>query len=312
MRFLYVIDPLDTLNLDTETTLLVAEEAARRGHENHVAGIGDLYYDDGPRVRAAALELDLARQPFYRLGPATDGGLRDFDLVLMRKDPPVDGRYLAATFVLERAAAEVPVVNDPVALRTLGEKLFPLAFPELVPPTLMTDNRDRVAAFVARHGRAIVKPLSECSGRGIRLLTAERDLPPDIGGQFVVVQRFVDAVAEGDKRILLLDGGVLGAVNRIPQGPDALANIHQGARVAATEIARRDQEIIDAIAPALRRAGVWFAGIDVIGGWLIEVNITSPSAARQINAVMGTRIERSIVDFLERMAGGGPWRGADR
>jgi len=222
--------------------------------------------------------------------------------VLMRKDPPVDAQYLAATFILERAAAAVPVINDPVALRMFNEKLLPLAFPGLTPPTLVSNDPQRVAAFVREHGRSILKPLDDCSGRGIRILRTADAVPAELGGQFVLVQKFIEKVVEGDKRIFLLAGEVIGAVNRIPRGPEDLANIHQGATVAPTIITARDREIVGAVAPTLIRRGLWMAGLDVIGGCLTEINVTSPSAARQINAVSGTHIERQIVDFIERRA----------
>ena len=301
MRILYVIDPLDSLNLETETSLLMMEEAARRGHENSISTIDDLYLTEhAARARTHPIALDLARRPFYRLGDAHDRALGEFDLILMRKDPPVDARYLAATFVLERAAALVPVINDPVGLRTVNEKLLPLAFPGLTPPTLVTNDRTRIAGFVRGHGRAILKPLDQCSGRGIRLLASEQDIPTEIEGAFVLVQQFIEAVREGDKRIFLLDGIALGAVNRVPRRPEDLANIHQGAAVVATTITPRDHTIIATVAPTLQRLGLAMAGIDVIGGHLTEINVTSPSAVRQINAVSGTHLERQLVDFLER------------
>jgi glutathione synthase len=194
------------------------------------------------------------------------------------------------------------VVNNPASLRTVNEKLLPLQFPQFAPPTLVTSDLDRVAAFAAQHGRTILKPLDDCSGRGIRIVAAGAPIPQEWAGQFLMVQRFIPEVAEGDKRILVLDGEILGAVNRIPRGPDALANIHQGARVVATTITPRDREIVTAITPLLRERGLWLAGIDVIGGYLTEINVTSPSAARQINTVSGTQIEKPVVDFLEAMA----------
>lgn len=306
VRWLFVIDPLDTLNLETETSLLMMEEAARRGHESSIATINDLFLlGDEARAETRTISVDLNARPFYRLGPPRDVALSGYDLVLMRKDPPVDATYLGATFILEHASAVVPVINDPVALRTINEKLYPLAF-GFHPPTLVTNDARRVAAFVAAQGRSILKPFEDCSGRGIRILPDAAAVPAELGSAFVIVQRFIEAVIEGDKRIFLLDGEVLGAVNRIPRDRDALANIHQGAAVAATTITARDREIVAAVGPELVRRGVHMAGLDVIGGYLTEINVTSPSAARQINAVSGTHIERQIVDSLERRAGGRP------
>ncbi|MCK6553512.1 glutathione synthase [Candidatus Binatia bacterium] len=310
MDVLVVIDPLDSLNLTTETSLLLIEEMARRGHRCAVATLGDLYLTEhGAGVRAQPIALDLGQRPYYRLGAASECEFEAFDLVLFRKDPPVDEAYVTATLILDRAAAVVPVVNDPASLRTVNEKLLALEVPEFTPPTLVSNDPDRLAAFAAQHERIVVKPLTDCSGRGIAVVAAG-EAPATLRafvsaqqGRYVVAQRFLPGVAAGDKRIFLLDGEAIGAVNRVPLGPDRLANIHQGARVAATTITPRERAIVAALRPILRARRLWLAGIDVIDGWLTEVNVTSPSAARQINAVSGSRIEVPIVDFLERLAG---------
>jgi glutathione synthase len=306
MHVLFIIDPLETLNLTTETSLLLVEELARRGHQASVATLTDLYLSDqGAGVRAQSISLDLSRQPFYALGAADDHRFGDFDLVLMRKDPPVDADYIAATFVLERAAAEVPVINDPASLRTVNEKLLPLNLSHLVPPTLISNDARRLAAFAAAHGRVVLKPLDDCSGRGIEVVedADEGRIAAYVAarsGRYIMMQQFIAGVVAGDKRIFLLAGAAIGAVNRVPKSIHHLANIHQGARVEATTLTARDHAIIAAVKPLLAGRGLWLAGIDVIDGYLTEINVTSPSAARQINAVSGTHIERTIVDWLER------------
>jgi glutathione synthase len=311
MHTLFVIDPLEHLNLATETSLLLIEEMQRRGHETSIATLADLFLNEqGAGVRARAIVLDLARRPFYRLGAEADHGFADFDLVLMRKDPPVDAAYIVATFVLERAATAVPVVNDPVSLRCVNEKLLPLSFPQFSPPTLISNEAGRLTAFAEAHERIVLKPLEDCSGRGIQVLEgrhAAQGVGPYLAarhGRYVMAQRFIDGVAAGDKRIFLLAGEPIGAVNRVPRSPTELANIHRGARVEATTLSARDREIIAAVTPLLLQHRLWLAGIDVIDGYLTEINVTSPSAARQINAVSGAHIEVAIVDFLERLSGG--------
>ena len=308
MRVLFVIDPLETLNLTTETSLLLMEELARRGHSTAVATLADLYLtESGAGVRAATIRLRPSGQRFYELGAAVDCAFTEFDLVLMRKDPPVDTAYLAATFVLERAAAVVPVVNDPVSLRTVNEKLWPLSWPQFAPATLISSDAGRLVAFARSHGRVVLKPLEDCSGRGIALVDAEHALQRIAAhlaahaGRPVMAQQFLEGVTAGDKRILLLAGESVGAVNRIPRSRDHLANIHQGARVAATRLTEREHEIIAAVKPRLLQHRLWLVGIDVIDGHLTEINVTSPSAARQINAVSGTHVEVPIVNFLERV-----------
>ena len=311
MRFLFIIDPLDSLNLATETSLLLIEEMARRGHSAAVATLPDLYLTEhGAGVRAAAIRLRPSGQPFYALGAAADHPFTDFDLVLMRKDPPVDTAYLAATFILERAAAVVPVVNDPVSLRLVNEKLWPLSLPQFAPPTLVSGAVERLAMFAAAHDRVVLKPLEDCSGRGIALIDraqARERIAAYMAahnGRPVLAQQFLEGVVAGDKRILLLAGEPLGAVNRVPRSRDHLANIHQGARVEATTLTACDHAIIAAIRPLLLQHRLWLAGIDVIDEHLTEINVTSPSAARQINAVSGTRVEVPIVDFLETFTPG--------
>lgn len=309
MHVLFIIDPLPALNLETETSLLLIEELARRGDSASVATLDDLYVtEDRAGVRAQAIRVDLTQQPFYDLDAAQEGPFSRFDLVLMRKDPPVDANYLTATFILERAATEVPVLNPPLALRSLNEKLLPLHFPALSPATLVSNDAARLARFAASHGRVVLKPLEDCSGRGIRILDAGDAASiaayvAALGGRHVLAQEFLEGVVGGDKRILLLEGEAIGAVNRIPADRDHLANIHQGARVEATTLSPRDQTIVAALRPVLAAHDIWLAGIDVIDGRLTEINITSPSAVRQINAVGGLQLERQLVDSLTARLG---------
>jgi glutathione synthase len=309
MHTLFIVDPLDTLNLQTETSLLLIEELARRGHTAAVATLSDLFLSDaGSGVRARTIVLNLNQQPFYQLGAPVEHRLTDFAVVLMRKDPPVDADYIVATHVLEQAAQAVPVVNDPASLRLVNEKLWPLAWPQFAPPTLVSNDVARLQAFTEAHGRIVLKPLEDCSGRGVQFvdaIQAARIIGPYVAARqqrYVMAQKFLPGVAAGDKRILLLEGAPIGAVNRVPRGPDQLANIHQGARVEATTLTAREEAIIAAVGPQLQARRLWLAGIDVIDGYLTEINVTSPSAARQINQVNGAHVEVPIVDFLERLA----------
>lgn len=308
MHCLLIIDPLDTLNLSTDTSLLLIEEMARRGHQVSVALLSDLYLSErGAGVRAQGIALDMGRRPFYQLSAPGDHAFTDFNLVLMRKDPPVDVEYLIATCVLERAAEQAPVVNDPVSLRLLNEKLLPLRFPQFAAPTVVSNQPERLQAFLATHGRIVLKPLNDCSGRGVELLDQSgwkrvAEYVAAQGGRHVMAQQFLPGVVAGDKRILLLEGEPLGAVNRVPRSAEHLANIHQGARVEATTLSEREREIITAVRPMLLQQRIWLAGIDVIDGYLTEINVTSPSATRQINEVSKTRLEVPMVDSLERLA----------
>jgi glutathione synthase len=315
LDLLFVLDPLEVLILETETSLLMMREAARRGHANHVAYVRDLYLRDREsRALARPIAIDESARPYWRFGPPSDRPLGSFDMVLMRKDPPVDATYHAALTILEPAREEVPIVNDPAGLRTSNEKLLPLEIPGASVPSVLTADSEVIAAFVREHEEVVVKPLNEFSGRGItRLSIRDSALDADaVGalaahhGQHILVQRFLPEVERGDKRVIVLDGEPIGWVNRIPRPGSFRANIHQGARVEPTELSDREREIIAAARPILADRGLAMAGFDFIGGWLTEINVTSPSAVRQINQVMGKRLEVPIVDWIERRAAEGP------
>jgi glutathione synthase len=283
---------------------------ARRGHQTSVATLPDLYLtEQDAGVCARTIALDLTLRPFYQLGAPADRPFDDFDLVLMRKDPPVDADYIIATHILERAAAVVPVVNDPVSLRTVNEKLLPLSVRQFTPPTLITDDASRLEAFAAVHGRIVLKPLDDCSGRGIQLVDAAHAAQvvgtyvAAHGRRYIMAQQFLAGVVAGDKRILLLAGEPIGAVNRIPQSPDHLANIHQGARVEATTLTAREQAIVAAVKPLLLERRLLLAGLDVIDGYLTEINVTSPTGIRQVKAFGGADIARMFWDAVEKKIG---------
>jgi glutathione synthase len=312
LELLFVLDPLEVLILETETSLLMMREAARRGHANHVAYVRDLYLRDREaRALARPISIDEAVRPYWRFGPPADRPLASFDIVLMRKDPPVDATYHAALTILEPARDQVPIVNDPAGLRTSNEKLLPLEIPGASVPSVVTADPEVIAAFVREHEEVVVKPLNEFSGRGItRLSIRDSALDADaVGalaahhGQHVLVQRFLPEVERGDKRVFVLDGEAIGWVNRVPRPGSFRANIHQGAQVEPTELTDRERELIAAARPILAERGLAMAGFDFIGGWLTEINVTSPSAVRQINQVMGTRLEVPLVDWIERRAG---------
>lgn len=314
LDLLFVIDPLEGLILETETSLLLIEEAQRRGHSNRIAHVRDLWLDGREsRARCRTIELHEVARAAWSLGPDEDRPLAGFDLVLMRKDPPVDEVYHDALMVLEPARASVPVVNDPVGLARSNEKLLPLEIPGAAPPTVVTADPEVVAAFAREHEDVVIKPLNEFSGHGItRLTTRESALDPDAigalaahGGRHVVVQRFLPEVEAGDKRVFVVDGEPLGWVNRVPRPGSFRANIHQGARVEPTELTDREREVVAAAAPLLAARGLELAGFDFIGGWLTEINVTSPSALRQIDRVMEARLEAPLLDWIEARAAEG-------
>lgn len=311
LQFVFLMDPYETLNLETETSLLLMDELIKRGFDVAWLQEEDIWLSNGRLFGRVRQVLHTA--PF-QLGSPHTRHLDEFDALLPRIDPPVNTRYVQVTQLLDFLSPHVVQFNPAHALRTFNEKLLPLLWPQFTPPTLVSSDVEELVAFLARHRDIVLKPLNECSGRGIRRLQHQtnhdaRDELERLLGEdrkptgFMLVQKFLPGVRNGDKRVFLLDGEPLAAVNRIPKDPHSLANIHQGAICEVTSLTSRELEILSVIGPFLRRENIMLAGADFIDGYLTEVNITSPSALRQINAVNHTSVETVIVDaMLNRIA----------
>lgn len=311
MHIVVVMDPPSTVNVDEDTSFALMFEAEQRGHRVDHCLLEDLFLDHGSvwaRVRPAHCQRD-PKAPIT-LGEPEDVDLRKVDAVLMRKDPPFDEDYLWATLMLEHARGETLLINDPRGLREANEKIYATYFPELMPETLIASDKARIKAFVARLGtRGVIKPLGGAGGEGIFALDLD---DPNInaiietltrgGKQVAMVQRFLPEVVEGDKRVLLLDGEPLGAIMRVPQGGDLRSNIHAGGRVDAADIDEHDRRIIAQVAPRLRADGLVFVGLDVIGGKLTEVNVTSPTGIQQMARLMGQNVSGRVIEWLEAKA----------
>lgn len=304
--FLFVMDAYETLNLQTETSLLLMQELLQRGHQVSWLQEEDLALQQN---QPAGIVYPVLSTAPFKLGMPVMKELRHFDAMLVRKDPPFNARYLQLTLILDHLDSRVLQFNEVSALRNFNEKMLPLHWPEFMPPTLVSMNEQQLTEFLAEHRTVILKPLDDCSGRGIVKLSWDdeelykqtlRTALQDANGQsrYLMAQRYLSSVSEGDKRVYLLDGEAIGSVNRIPQSGNFLANIHQGARCEPTELSEKEKEIIRTIKPFLHEHGIFLAGADFIGGYLTELNITSPSALRQINAVDGTRLETRIVDLM--------------
>ncbi len=304
MKFLFLMDPYSTLNLETETSLTLMTELLQRREEVYWCEMTDL------ALQGAQLVLDsrpvLTVQPFA-LGPVERLPPEVFAALLIRKDQPFDLTYFHLTLLLEHLPAAVLQVNPAPALRRLNEKLYGLHWPEFVPPTLTSANQGHLEEFLQAQGEIVVKPLDDCSGRGIQRLHAQDPeakaklqamLLPDGKPRFVTAQAFLPAVAAGDKRVYLVNGQVLGVVNRIPKEGSFLGNIHQGAICAASSLTLREQLIVETLGPELRREGLFLVGLDLIGERITEINLTSPSALRQINQVTGLKLEVELVNQL--------------
>ncbi len=302
------MDPPSTVILNEDTTFALMWEAAEQGDEIHVCGIADVGLNQG----SATATVSKARVQQDALNPVVlldqeQVELRDFDAVWLRKDPPFDETYLWATQMLERASAETLVVNSPRGLREANEKLYACSFTELMPRTRVSANRQQIREFVeALGGEAIIKPLGGAGGQGVVVLELDRnfnsivDLLTQNGTCVAMVQQFVPEVTKGDKRIILLDGEPLGAIVRVPQKGDVRSNIHVGGRVERGELTARDIEICYVIAPALRRDGLWFVGIDVIGGYLTEINVTSPTGIQQMMRLDQRNYCAEVLDALKQ------------
>jgi len=301
------MDPIEGIDIDTDSTFVLALEAHRRGHGLYHYLPTDLHYHHG-RVYAKARQLEVrrARGDHYTLGPPEELDLRALDVVLMRQDPPFNLNYIAATHLLERIHPETLVVNDPIAVRNAPEKLFVTHFPELMPPTLITYDPAEVRAFRDAHGDIIVKPIYGNGGAGVFHIRPDDDnlnslleMLNNLVGEPLIVQRYLPEIKEGDKRIVLIDGKPAGAVNRIPPKGDARANFHVGGRGEKATLSRRDREICEALGPVLKEQGLIFVGIDVIGGYLTEINVTSPTGVQEINRLDGVALEAPIWDAIE-------------
>jgi len=317
VKFLFIMDPAETLNLATETSLLLMQELIERGFAVYWLQQEDIaLFQDNPMGRVSQVT---GTEPLRRERPAWEN-LNGFDAVLVRKDPPFDVNYLHLTLLLDYLDPGVAQFNDVTALRDFNEKMLPLRWPGFTPPTLISMNADQLAGFAREHGTIVLKPLNDCSGRGIEKVVYDkagcyRDCITravlDLRGspRFLLAQKYLDSVSHGDKRVYLVNGEPYGMINRVPADGSFLANIHQGASCTDAKLSQRESQIVNAIAPFLREQGIFLAGADFIGGYLTELNITSPSALRQINAVSGEMVHRLIVDaMLDRMGIAEPWR----
>ena len=311
LRVGFLMDPLESVVVGHDSTFALMLECARRGHAVEYLTQPDLSFRDG-RTCARLRRVQVRREPGNAHTVLEDRcePLEGLDALLLRKDPPVDAAFIEATHLVDLAGPHRPfLVNEPSGLRDANEKLFALRFPDLSPPTFVGASRDRLLAFVEQVGAAVLKPLEGCGGQGVvqvgrgdRNLRALADLYTGCGRRPVLAQAYLPEVRQGDKRILLLDGEPVGAVLRVPREDDHRANLAAGGTPVRTAITAGDRAICDRLAPELRRMGLHFVGIDVIGGRLTEVNVTSPTGIEEIDALEGVRLEAQVIDFLERRA----------
>ena len=308
LRVAIQMDPIESIDIGADSTFVLALEAQARGHVLFHYHPRSLVLHQG-RVRARARPLTVRREKgnHFTLGAPQVLDLTTVDVVLMRQDPPFDMAYITATHLLEHLPPKVLVVNDPVEVRNAPEKLFVTHFDGVMPPTLIASDRDRIVAFRAKHKDIILKPLYGNGGAGVFHLKPGDDNLNALLEMFtarsrepIMVQKYLPAVRKGDKRIILIDGEPGGAVARIPAAGEARANLHVGGRAAKTKLTLRDRELCAAIGPTLKAKGLVFVGIDVIGDYLTEINVTSPTGIQEIDRFDGVCLEAAVWDAIER------------
>ena len=322
MKFAFIIDPIERLDPGHDTTVAFMEAAIARGHEVWITQAHDLGVADG-MARATMQPVGITPvqladdrwvsvDRWYELGDRVLLPLETMDAVFMRTDPPVNVPYLYATYILDYVNPDKTlVVNAPRGLRAANEKMYALQFHGAIPETIVTQDKQVIREFVEKKGRAILKPLGGKAGEGILFLEAgDRNLNSLVElstqqGQIpVMLQVFLPEAKEGDKRIILIEGEPLGAVNRIPTGSEFRGNMAVGGRVAKVDITDREREICTQLAPVLRRDGLYFVGIDIIGGYLTEVNVTSPTGIREIDRLNDVRLGEKTIAWVEEKVRG--------
>ncbi len=312
LRIGFVMDPLAGIDIEKDTTFVFLEEAGARGHECLYIPPESLSIRTGtPEARMTPVSVRRKAGDHYVLGEERRAPLDELDVVLLRKDPPFDMEFFFDTHVASLAnEARVLLVNDPRGLRDANEKLYALHFPEVIPESLVTSDMSLLKEFLIElGGEMIVKPLDGCGGTGIfhvrandRNVNAILEESTDQGRTRIMAQRYLPAVRQGDKRIILIDGEPLGGVLRVPSDAESRSNFHVGGSAAKSPLTARDREICERVAPKLREDGLIFVGLDVIGDYLTEVNVTSPTGVQEINALDGVNLEANMIDWIEAHA----------
>jgi glutathione synthase len=309
MRVAVQMDPIDTLLVERDTSLALMIEAQVRGHEIWWFHPDDLFFDRGS-VKCAAKRVEVAETAgahYKQLGAETIP-VSHFDVVLIRQDPPFDMGYVSNTYLLELAAGETRVINDPRGVRNIPEKISTLAYPHLIAATFVGRNVEAIAAFARDFDQVVLKPSFLAGGDGvIKLKPSEADFTDRVrefvkgtGREPIVVQEYLPAVMDGDKRVFMLAGAPVGVVRRVPRGGDFRANLHAGGEAEIGEIDARDREICNAVAPLLAREGILFAGLDVIDGRLTEINVTSPTLVRELKRFSNIDLPKLFWDAVEK------------
>ncbi len=307
MRVAFQMDPIGAVDIGADSSFRLAEEAQARGHSLFFYGPDQLAYQEG-RLTARGHDFTVQRVQgdHAQLGPETEVDLAEFDVVWLRQDPPFDMHYITTTHLLDRLAPTTLVVNNPFWVRNYPEKLLVLDFPELTPPTTIARDLPTIRAFKEKHGDVIVKPLYGNGGAGVFKLSASDsnlsslfELFTGFSREPLIVQKFLPDVSKGDKRVILVDGAPVGAINRVPAAGETRSNMHVGGRPEKVDLTTRDLEICAAIGPLLKEKGQVFVGIDVIGDYLTEINVTSPTGIQELERFNGINVAEKIWQVIE-------------
>ena len=307
MKIAFQMDPIGAVDINADSSFRLAEEAQARGHTLFFYGPDQLSYQEG-RITATGHDMTVQRvvgDPAI-LGPRREVDLAEFDVVWLRQDPPFDMHYITSTHLLDRLKGQALVVNDPFWVRNYPEKLLVLDFPDLTPPTTIARDLETIKRFKDKHGDIILKPLYGNGGAGVfrldandRNLTSLHELFTGFSREPLIVQKFLPDVRNGDKRVILVDGEPVGAINRVPAEGETRSNMHVGGRPEQIGLTARDREICAAIGPLLREKGQVFVGIDVIGDYLTEINVTSPTGIQELERFDGLNVAGKIWDAIE-------------
>jgi glutathione synthase len=307
LKIAFQMDPIGPIDIAADSTFRLAEEAQARGHELFYYTPDQMAYQEG-RLTARGWPLQVQRivGDHAILGDEQEVDLAEFDVIWLRQDPPFDMHYITTTHLLDRVHPKTLVVNDPFWVRNYPEKLLVLEFPELTPPTTIARDLGTIKAFKQKHGDIIVKPLYGNGGAGVfrldqndRNLASLHELFTGFSREPLIAQKFLPAVSKGDKRVILVDGEPVGAINRVPAAGETRSNMHVGGRPEKIELSARDHEICRAIGPLLREKGQIFVGIDVIGEYLTEINVTSPTGIQELERFDGINVAEKIWQAIE-------------
>ena len=307
MKIAFQMDPIGAVDINADSSFRLAEEAQARGHSLFFYSPDQLAYQEG-RITARGQDMKVQRvagEP-AELGLEREVDLAEFDVIWLRQDPPFDMHYITSTHLLDRLKGQVLVVNDPFWVRNYPEKLLVLDFPDLTPPTTIARDLQTIKAFKEKHGDVILKPLYGNGGAGVfrldandRNLTSLHELFTGFSREPLIVQKFLPDVSNGDKRVILVDGEPVGAINRVPAAGETRSNMHVGGRPEKIGLTERDLEICAAIGPLLKEKGQVFVGIDVIGDYLTEINVTSPTGIQELERFNGVNIAEKIWQAIE-------------